>query len=223
MVLLDLQHHTIFNGRSGAGKTYGFRKTIWRQAKERIVFINTQREADFGREVRQWDRQMLAKPGSRLNIVGPRPSTEQADRDKANALLARVVNDVIEIGESTVHDRKTAVLVAVDEAHLFEPKGTSPTDPGPLGILATNGARYGVRFVAITQRPALLSHTVLSQANVHVLYDLDLYEDEYLDRYSVPDDVRHWIRDPLPGADPGDANHRFAVRQGTVWSKCKPV
>lgn len=220
MASLDLEHHTVVLGRTRSGKTYFFREAIYKATRKRVVFLNTQREAGFGPQVTHWRADLLAQPGSKVNLCGPRPSTNEAEKGRSAALLAAVVDDLIRIGEKARNGDSCQVICAVDEAHLFAPKHSSDD---PLSLLATNGASYGIRFVAITQRPALLSHTVLSQATVHVLFDLDDYEAPYLDQYAVPYYCRAWASDPLPGDAPGTPNRCFAVRQGKTWSLCDPV
>lgn len=217
---LDLESHMVVNGRSSSGKTYFFREAIFARTKKRVVFFNAQRERGFGPEVHRWRVDLLAKPGARVNLCPPLLSSRENGNAAAVDLLARVVDDLIRVGDRVAKDRAGRVLLCVDEAHLYSPKG-SPDDP--VQRIATNGNRYGIKLCAITQRPAKLSHTVLSQAPVHVLFDLDDYERPYLDQYAVPDDVRAWITEPPAGSPPGTPNRRFAVRTGRVWTKYVPI
>lgn len=220
VVNIDLESHTDIFGRSSAGKTYLFREVVWRQTKKRIVFLNTQHEHGFGPWIRKWDVRLLAQPGARVNLIGPRISAAENGNEGLKTLLARVVDDCFRVGERAAVDRSGWVIIAVDESHLISPKG-SPDDP--LQRIYTNGHRHGVKGVTLTQRPALLSHTVLSQAPTHVLFDLDDFELPYLRKYGVPEHAQRWIREPLPGMAAGAPNRRFAVRTGTTWHLCAPI
>lgn len=70
----------------------------------------------------------------------------------------------------------------VDEAHLVAPKHSK--DDG-LSLLTTRGAGVGVRCVAITQRPSLLSQTVLSQSPYYFIFYVSPFEQKYFKSYSI--------------------------------------
>jgi hypothetical protein len=217
----DLESHTSIFGRTSSGKTYLFREAIWKKTKKRIVFVNTQRELGFGPEIsaHNWHISLLTKPAARVNLVPPLLSARANGQAATLDLCARIVDDCIAVGNKVARDRRGLVVLAFDEAHLLSPKG-SPDDP--LQRVATNGNRFGIKGAFITQRPAKLSHTVISQSMTKVLFDLDDYEQPYLDHYAVPQGVQEWIKAPVPNAPPGTPNRRFAVQQGKVWTRCRP-
>lgn len=220
----DLQTHGAIFGRTSSGKTYFFRKAIWERAHVRMLFFNTQHEHGFGREITHWDPRLIAKPGARVNYLPPLLSASENGMKAAKQQLARIADDLFAIGKRATRGATertpTLVVVAVDEAHLISPIGSADD---PLQRLATNGARFGIKFIAITQRPARLSHTVKTQATVHVLFDVDPMERPYLEGYAVPGDSIEWVSTSPPGAPPGTPNRRFAVRNGKVWTNCAPI
>lgn len=223
MVRVDLQKHWCVFGRSDSGKTTLVREKLFRPAQTRIIVLNTQSEHGFGRPAGDWDIRLLRKPGAKINFELPRPSASEDNARRYNAFLAEIVDDCLEFGEKIRHDgdRTTWVYIIVDEAHLLAPKKEAKEgEPRPLKLLATNGARYGVRYCAITQRPALLDHTVISQAGVKILLDLDDAEAPYLTRYKVPDYVQRWVSERRE-ENALELKRNYAVQLGKDWHLCK--
>lgn len=225
MVAIDLQQHACVFGRTSSGKTTLVRELIYRRARTRLIVLNTQSEHGFGPPAPEWDIRLLREPGAKVNLELPRPSASDDNARRYNDIFARIVDDLLEFGEKIRRDgdRTTWAYVVADEAHLLAPKQMQKDgEPRPLKLLATNGARYGVRYCAVTQRPALLDHTVISQATIKILLDLDDSEAPYLTRYKVPDHVQRWVAERRAD-DPLELKRNVAVQLGKDWHLCKPM
>lgn len=220
-VTLSADHHSTWVGRTSSGKTYAYGEAVWQPSTLRCIFLNTQRQPGYGPPVTRWDSRLLEKPRSKVNLVGLRPTTDPEAQGAMMDTLCEVVDDLFAIGDSLGPVRVPRVRLGVDEVHLFAPKSAPVTNP--CNLVATNGHAYGITGDFIAQRPALTSHTVLSQSMCHVVFDLDTYENGYLDSYGVPEDVREWIRSAPPGKPPGTPNRRFGVRVGKTWTLCRAL
>ena len=59
------------------------------------------------------------------------------------------------------------------------------------------GRRYGIVGIAISQRPADVSHTVLTQSRTHYIFFMGIYEKGYFSAYGIPvfdEEYMEWIK-----------------------------
>ena len=88
-------------------------------------------------------------------------------------------------------------LTVIEEAHNFIPNRIDGTDAPSLPIIkqiATEGRKYGMGLVFISQRPSRIDATVLSQANSYLIM-----------RIVNPNDQRY-IRDVVETMGEGEAS-----------------
>lgn len=82
-----------------------------------------------------------------------------------------------------------------------------------LRDIAVRGRRYGIRMIAITQRPALMNspdkRSVVTQCNEHVIFTLGDYEKLYFDRYGIPYDEHKEFLAPQKGIDRESGEEKF--------------
>lgn len=100
------------------------------------------------------------------------------------------------------------VALFCDEAHLYIPQeagsGAAENAIATFERIAKEGRKYGVGLVVITQRPAEVSRTVVSQCNNLIAMRLTNGEDQAVVRRLLPDSLGSF-GDLLPVLDTGEA------------------
>lgn len=121
-------------------------------------------------------------------------------------LVARTVFSVQQwVERAEIHP----IAILCDEAHLYIPERLSTDAVTELGFrsferIAKEGRKYGVGLIVISQRPAEVNKTVLSQCNNFVAMRLTNAEDQAAIRRLLPDSLGG-IADVLPVLDIGEA------------------
>jgi hypothetical protein len=120
-------------------------------------------------------------------------------------LVARIVFSVQQWTEKT---QRHPVALLCDEAHLYIPErhesGVSEAGLQSFERIAKEGRKYGVGLTVISQRPAEVNRTVLSQCNNFVAMRLTNAEDQAVIRRLLPDTLGGFA-DLLPILDIGEA------------------
>lgn len=101
------------------------------------------------------------------------------------------------------------IAVLCDEAHLYIPErsGRNAEDDVSIKIferIAKEGRKYGVSLVVITQRPAEVNKTILSQCSNFISMRLTNADDQAVIRRLLPDSLGGF-GDVLPTLDTGEA------------------
>jgi hypothetical protein len=122
------------------------------------------------------------------------------------SLIARIV---LTTNQWTEPAKRQPIALFCDEAHLYVPEraGSETSDAISVGIferIAKEGRKYGVGLVVISQRPAEVNRTVLSQCNNVVAMRLTNAEDQSVIRRLLPDSLGSF-GDLLPILDIGEA------------------
>lgn len=144
------------------------------------------------------------------------------------SLLARLIFTVTQWTEI---EKRHPVALFCDEAHLYIPERASAdsVDDISVGIferIAKEGRKYGVGLVVISQRPAEVNRTVLSQCNNVVAMRLTNGEDQSVIKRLLPDSLGGF-GDLLPVLDIGEAlvvgdASLLPTRVRVAEPKCKP-
>jgi len=120
-------------------------------------------------------------------------------------LVARVV---FSVQQWTEKDKQHPVALLCDEAHLYIPErhesGVSEQGLKSFERIAKEGRKYGVGLTVISQRPAEVNRTVLSQCNNFVAMRLTNSEDQAVIRRLMPDTLGSFA-ELLPILDIGEA------------------
>ena len=166
--------HTFVCGMTQSGKTT-FVMNQLKKSKCPVFFFNPQR-VDLGSEYIRvniktaiWQHVLRAlRRGEKIDFV---PQLEDATASKE---LEFLVNRLFEAGFT----KDKPVIVAIDEAHMV-----SDYKEGKRALrkVANRGLTYGVHAVFISQRPANVEYTILTQSDQHVIFKTG-YEREYFTR-----------------------------------------
>jgi DNA helicase HerA-like ATPase len=121
-------------------------------------------------------------------------------------LVARIV---FTVQQWTASDKRHPICLLCDEAHLYIPERTSQNSASELGLknferIAKEGRKYGVSLTVISQRPAEVNRTVLSQCNNFISLRLSNAEDQAVIKRLLPDNLSG-LTDVLPILDIGEA------------------
>jgi len=173
--------HACIFGATGSGKTT-YANQILRAWKGPALAINTQGEPLFGAKVslsmRDDELVSLLRKGHKLNLEPP-PDDNQA-RLILDALIPRLIGRAV---------WKPRLLLLVDEAHVYAPNGKG----SPLQLIARRGRKWGVCGLWISQRPADLSKTLVTQAGQVAIFET-MWETTYFRSYGLDvDEIKRRI------------------------------
>jgi hypothetical protein len=121
-------------------------------------------------------------------------------------LVARLV---FSVQQWTATESRHPICLFCDEAHLYIPEKTNQDSASELGLknferIAKEGRKYGVSLTVISQRPAEVNRTVLSQCNNFIALRLSNAEDQAVIKKLFPDNLAG-LTDMLPILDIGEA------------------
>ena len=107
-------------------------------------------------------------------------------------------------------NQRHPVLLICDEAHLYLPSSVDKADAlekraiDNFERIAKEGRKYGVGLLVVSQRPADVSTTVLSQCNNLISLRLSNERDKAVVRNLLPESL-HGLLEVLPGLEIGEA------------------
>ncbi|MCJ8163358.1 ATP-binding protein [Pontibacter sp. E15-1] len=121
-------------------------------------------------------------------------------------LVARLV---FSVQQWTMRAQQHPISLLCDEAHLYIPERINHDSASELGLksferIAKEGRKYGISLVVISQRPAEVNRTVLSQCNNFISLRLSNAEDQAVIKKLLPDNLAG-LTDALPVLDIGEA------------------
>lgn len=121
-------------------------------------------------------------------------------------LVARLV---FTVQQWTTKENQHPICLLCDEAHLYIPERTNQDSASELGLksferIAKEGRKYGVSLTVISQRPAEVNRTVLSQCNNFISLRLANAEDQAVIKRLLPDNLTG-LTEVLPILDIGEA------------------
>lgn len=124
-------------------------------------------------------------------------------------IIAMVADLAFSVQQWTPSDKRHPVALFCDEAHNYIPDSAQEDSEARVAVrtferLAKEGRKYGVGLVIISQRPAEVSRTVISQCNNVIAMRLTNAEDQARVRGLLPDTLAGFA-DLLPVLDTGEA------------------
>lgn len=121
-------------------------------------------------------------------------------------LVARII---FTVQQWTTKGNQHPICLLCDEAHLYIPERINQDTASELSLksferIAKEGRKYGVSLVVISQRPAEVNRTVLSQCNNFISLRLSNAEDQTVIKRLLPDNLTG-LTEVLPILDIGEA------------------
>jgi hypothetical protein len=124
--------------------------------------------------------------------------------DVTVSVLCRLV---FEFALWSPRDKAPPVLLVCEEAHRYVPRDDlaafAPTRRS-ISRIAKEGRKYGLSLCLVTQRPAELSISSLSQCNTIFALRLGNEHDLTFVRHAIPDSAR-WLTDAMPALNTREA------------------
>jgi len=167
--------HTIVIGKTQQGKTYATQKILLEQNKG-TLFFNTQLEdlkgyINVDRNTTFKQMKQLLKLGKKLNYM-PYPLLKIQFQE-----IQFLINLLFSSGGFTKNDN---IYVVIDEVHLFTKEAQDSIER-----IATSGLRFGLNGIFLSQRPANMSNTLMSQSNEMLIFKCSM-ESQYFKSYGIP-------------------------------------
>ncbi|MDY0201989.1 MAG: DUF87 domain-containing protein [Tenuifilaceae bacterium] len=124
-------------------------------------------------------------------------------------VIGLVARMIFTVQQWTSKENQHPICLLCDEAHLYIPERTNQDSASELGLksferIAKEGRKYGVSLTVISQRPAEVNRTVLSQCNNFISLRLSNAEDQAVIKRLLPDNLTG-LTEVLPILDIGEA------------------
>lgn len=213
MTVID-QHCTII-GVTGSGKTYFTQHTIKNRVTPFTIFVNTNDDAS----AREAADLVINSPDELMEVFQNYESADMCysiseNVEEAKQELTAIKDILFAIGRqiNRTSNIKMWLTLYVDEATDYSGK-TQPDET--INLLFRRGRRHGLIMVALTQRPAITSHTVLTQSRMKVFFVTELMERPYLEKYfgDAFDEYWDWL----------EKDFHYVEEKKGVWIKQKPI
>lgn len=205
--------HFFICGITGSGKTT-FATSIYEKLDTLCVFVNTNEERIPERksQIIVWDVDEVIKAinlDARKICLNPKETREIASAD-----IERLCNVLFHIGSQINKERREITVFShlfIDEVQEYSSLHRPNAN---IDRIWKRGRRYGIVGVAISQRPADVSHTILTQCKYHVIFRLGQYEVPYFQRYRIPiEDHEEWLK----------RKYHFTIFDGADVSRFYPI
>ena len=178
-----IDQHTVIVGVTGAGKTYASQRFIKEAVTPFTMFWNTQDEF----EAKSLADIVVESPEELLEVFREYQSANicyqcSENIEEAKQELEIIKNILFTIGKQ-VNNRikiKKWITFYVDEVTDYSSKNQPDA---AINMLYRRGRRHGIIMVALTQRPALTSHTILTQSTLHIYFIVEDMERPYFKKY----------------------------------------
>ena len=192
-----IENHTFIAGITGSGKTV-FASDQFSRSHRLAIFINTNNEvipeqkADIVFHDVEGFCTAINKYKTKRLCLSP-----TMEHDITITDINNIIQILFEMGYK-INENKTEPLIwceiYIDEIQEYQGKmGKAPY----ITRIWKRGRRYGIIGIAMSQRPADVSHTVLTQSKTHYIFDMGQYEKGYFESYGIPvfePEYMEWLR-----------------------------
>lgn len=156
-----------------------------------------------------FERLMLGTTSNPKNAGVKIIDFSEVPSDVLPLVIGLVARLVFTVQQWTIRENQHPIALLCDEAHLYIPERTNQDAAAELGLksferIAKEGRKYGVSLTVISQRPAEVNRTVLSQCNNFIALRLSNAEDQAVIKRLLPDNLSG-LTDVLPILDIGEA------------------
>jgi hypothetical protein len=166
--------HTSVIGTTGTGKTYATNRLILGESLGSLYFntnivklANGWVRADKTNTVKQIIQAL--KEGKKINYI--------PDRSMKEKEFIYLTDKLFDAGFT----ENKQFIYAIDECHLYKKDADRK-----LVEVATSGRTFGFKGVFISQRPAEMNYTLLSQSSLFYIFDVNNFEVNYLNGKGFP-------------------------------------
>jgi len=198
--MVNIDKHTAIVGITGSGKTVYATKLFVDQTTL-CIFINTNSEVypehnsqviihDLDGFYEAWNTYSATK------IVW----TPNENEDIKTEDLEQLIKLLFQIGKTINAKRQEPKIwchLFIDEIQEYSGKTKRSLI---IDRVFKRGRRYGIVGIAISQRPAEISHTILVNCYEHVIFMVSEYETQYFRDYGIPvyegSEAWNWIQQP---------------------------
>jgi hypothetical protein len=204
------QDGSVLIGLTRTGKTTGALYSLQRQAKG-VLFFNTQ-QIPFPRSWTRADADSSME-GIIDGLIAGEKIVWTPQREYRQQELRLLIGWLFKMAEQ--YEDELDIYVVIDECHLFTGKALDSCIE-----LATTGIRWGLKPVWISQRPARIDNTLISQATRFVVYDVSQAEYKWLAGYGYPSKEMSAKLNSVRPADPEQRSRAYVVYNG--WQLIGP-
>jgi hypothetical protein len=145
-----------------------------------------------------------ANAGSGIKVI----DFSEVPSDILPLIIGLVARIIFSVQQWLPSDKRHPIALFCDEAHLYIPEtAKNVIDNSALynfERIAKEGRKYGLGLVVISQRPAEVSRTILSQSSNFIAMRLSNSEDQSVVRRLLPDSLGDFA-ELLPVLDVGEA------------------
>lgn len=146
-----------------------------------------------------------ATKGAQVKVI----DFSEVPSDILPIIVGLVARLIYQVQFWTDHDKRRPLAFVCDEAHLYLPtkEGLNPVERRAIEAfekIAKEGRKYGVALLVVSQRPADVSATILSQCNNVIALRLTNAADQATVRKLMPESLESLL-EVLPIMDVGEA------------------
>lgn len=118
--------------------------------------------------------------------------------------VLRIVYDVLFWAQNLpIGGREQPLLIILDEAHLFVPRGKDSPAHRTIAMIAKEGRKYGTGLLLVTQRPSEIARSALSQCGSMVALRTTNSADKGIVAGALPDELGG-LAEQLPSLRTGE-------------------
>lgn len=180
--------HILVIGATGSGKTY-FASRYAEKLTGIVLIINPEEDSQLTSvcdvQIDSADdfTEALEAGYKKIDFIPPE------DNDVAIEHIDKMREILFAIGDNRTKKNKWCYII-IDEAQLYAPKSRK----SPVENIFKRGRKRGIQGIALTQRPASLSHDIITQTELQVIFRFNPYEMTYFDHYKIPvRDYEDWL------------------------------
>ena len=146
-----------------------------------------------------------SKPNSQITVI----DFSEVPSDILPVIVGLVARIIYQVQFWTDRERRKPIALVCDEAHMYLPGKDGKNSVEQRAVenfekIAKEGRKYGVALLVVSQRPADVSSTILSQCNNIMSLRLTNGDDQATVRRLMPESLEG-LMDTLPILDIGEA------------------
>lgn len=192
---MDTNQHISVVGITGSGKTT-FAKWLYNNTSGLRVFYNTQLEAGIENDsdalvydiagFRRAFNEEIDIEGKKVRKFHKICFNPDEDEDRALMELRQLILILFRLGYGINKNSEKPTVwchLFIDEIHEYS---SQLQKNKVVDRVWKRGRRYGIVGIAVSQRPAEVSHSILANCSTHVIFKTGQYELPYYQRYHIP-------------------------------------